>query len=96
VLFLDSFTSQKHEKIMDDNRDSITIVRVGNAAGGAGPQIYLASGKKMECKALRDLPKRGAPAHSKVIMTPSAYMTDDAWSEIAPLLAKGIRCMPVR
>ena len=30
---------------MDDNRQSITIVRVGNAEGCQGPQIYLAAGK---------------------------------------------------
>jgi hypothetical protein len=80
---------------MDDNRDSITIVRVGNAAGGAGPQIYLAKGKTLEVNTLKNLEKHGAPKYSKIIMTPNAYMTDEAWTEAAQSLAKGIRAFPV-
>lgn len=38
---------KKHEKNMDDNRASITIVRVGTAAGNSGPQTFLATGKVM-------------------------------------------------
>ena len=81
---------------MDDNRQSITIVRVGNAEGCQGPQIYLAAGKSIEAKVLKDLQKNcGAPRHSQVIMTPTAYMTDVAWEQCALVLAKGIRDMEV-
>jgi hypothetical protein len=86
---------KKHEKNVDDNRDSITIVRVGNAAGNNGPLIFLATGKKLENRALRNLDRKGHPAGSKVVMTPSAYMTDEAWKELVPTLCKGIRAMPV-
>jgi hypothetical protein len=47
----------------------------------------------MECKALSNLEAIGAPPHSRVILTPSAYMTDETWIECAPHIAKGIRAM---
>lgn len=87
---------KKQEKNSDDNRDSITIVRVGNAAGNAGPQIYLAKGKSLPHKQLKQIEKLGATKGSKIIMTPSAYMTDEAWANAAPSIAEGIRKMPVR
>ena len=88
--------TRKHEKIMDDNRCPITVVHVGSASGSSGPQTYLAAGKRIECKELSNLEAIGAPPHSRVIMTPSAYMTDEAWIECAPHIAKGIRAMDVR
>lgn len=83
---------KKHEKNTDDSRESITAVRIGNAAGNEGPYIFLAKGKKMECKSLQPnvLREKGAPGGSRVIMTPSAYMNDVAWLEMAPYLADGI------
>jgi hypothetical protein len=32
---------------------------------------------------------------SKVIMSPSAYMTDETWMTVVPFLSKGIRKMPI-
>jgi hypothetical protein len=81
---------KKQEKNSDDNRDSIIIVRVGNSAGCGGPQIYLAKGKAIPHKKLMNLEKIGAPKGSKVIMTPSAYMTYEAWTEAAPFIAERI------
>ena len=86
---------RKHNKNVEDNRDSITLVRVDNAGGHSGPLIFLAKGKTMDVPALKDLSKHGAPPHSTIIMTPSAFMTDEAWAKVAPVLAKGIRAMPV-
>ncbi len=86
---------KKHNKSVEDNRDSITVVRVGNAGGNSGPLIFLAKGKTMDVPALKDLMKIGAPPHSTVIMTPSAFMTDEAWAKVSQVLAKGIRAMPV-
>jgi hypothetical protein len=80
---------------MDENRDSITIVRVGNAACMSGPLIFLAKGKHMDVPALKHLEKCGAPIGSTIIMTPSAYMTDKARKSLALPLAKGIRAMEV-
>ena len=60
---------KKQEKNSDDNRDSITIVRIGNAAGESGPQIYLARGKTLPLSKLQNLPRLGAPKGSKAEMT---------------------------
>ena len=49
----------------------------------------------MDVKALENLEDLGAPKGSKIIMTPNAYMTDDAWAELALPLAKGIREMEI-
>jgi hypothetical protein len=87
---------KKHNKSVEDNRDSITIVRIGNAGGSSGPLLFLARGKTMDVPALKNLPSLGAPPNSKIIMTPTAFMTDEAWAALAPNLAKGIRAMPVR
>ena len=43
---------KKHTKNNWDNKDSITIVRVGNAGGTNGPLIFLAKGQRMTVKAL--------------------------------------------
>jgi hypothetical protein len=85
------------KKNTDDSRESITAVRTGNAAGNEGPYIFLAKGKKMECKSLgpNALREKGAPAGSRVIMAPSAYMNDKTWLEVAPYLSDGIRDIPV-
>jgi len=37
----------------------------------------------------------GVPPGSKVIMTPNAFMNNEAWEEIVPLLAKAVRELPV-
>lgn len=41
------------------------------------------------------LVKQGAPVGSTIVMTPTGYMTEEAWLEMAPTIAKGIREMPV-
>mgnify|MGYP001031646604 CR=1 FL=1 len=86
---------KKHQKNSADSRDSITIVRVGNAAGSNGPLIFLAKGKSMDVPALKNLEKLGAPKCSTIVMTPNAYMTDEAWATVAVSLCKGIREMEV-
>jgi hypothetical protein len=81
---------KKTGKNSGDNRDFITIVRVEYFAGCGGPQIYLAKGKAIPHKKLMNLEKIGAQKGSKVIMIPSAYMTDKAWTEAALFIAKGL------
>jgi hypothetical protein len=49
----------------------------------------------MDNTAFRDIDKRpGVPKGSGVFMTPSAYMNDETWAKIAPVIADGIRAMP--
>jgi hypothetical protein len=90
---------KKHEKTTQDCRESVTMIRIGSAAGTQGPWIFLVKGKKELDKnsALRNLRASFpmAPPFSKVFVTPNAYLTDDCWREITPYIAKGIRAMPV-
>ena len=88
---------KKHEKNTQDNRDSITIVRIGNAAGNSGPWFFLIKRKELaiDCPLhnLKSFP--GVPPGSKVVCTENAYMTDATWIKLAPDIAAGIRMMPV-
>jgi hypothetical protein len=87
---------KKHEKNVADSRESITTVRVGSSANGDGPRFFLAKGKEIELETFRHFTVNyTAPPGSKVIMTPNAYMTDEAWMELVPHLCRGIRQMDV-
>ncbi len=57
--------------------------------------IFLAAGKKMEQQTLKNFEKHGPPKGSTIVMTSTAYITDKAWAQVAPSLAKGIQAMPV-
>jgi hypothetical protein len=46
---------KKHEKNTQDNRDSITIVRIGSAGGTSGPRIFLIKREELE---------KGCPLHN--------------------------------
>jgi hypothetical protein len=86
---------QKHEVAVDDNSKSLSTVCIGSSAGNEGPLFVLAKGKKLDSPALVKQMKEMSPPHSRIIMTPSAYMTDAAWLDLVPDLCKGIRAMPV-
>ena len=95
VCVLSEKTREVTAKRMSDSKFSITILRVGSAAGCDGPIIFLVKGEKIECEALKDIVKNfGCPPGSCVIPTPTAYMTDKAWNELIPKLIEGIRAMP--
>ena len=71
---------------------------MGAAAGTEGPRIFLLACQKLRISSFKvgkfeQVHK--APPFSHCVPTPSAYMTDDAWTEMAESLAKGIRAMPV-
>ena len=85
---------KKHEKNMADCRESITVVRVGSSSGVDGPRVYLAKGKEIELNSFKDFTANyKAPHGSHIVMTPIAYMTDEAWRELVPKLCEGIRAM---
>ena len=95
VKVIGAASKSKTEKIMEDCRASITVLRTGAAGGFTGPWIFLAAGKAIGCASLRKIDAMpGVPPNSKVYMTPTAYMTDSVYAEIAPHLAAGIRKMP--
>ena len=79
---------------MSDARFSITLLRVGSAAGVDGPLIILTKGESLEFRLLSNIVKNyGCPPGSCVIPTPTAYMTDEVWLKILPSLLKGSRQM---
>ena len=74
-----SAARKKHEKNTSDSRQSITIVRVGSAAGVEGFCIFLAKGVELTAESM--LKKNFARIHkapigSFVVMTPNVYMTN--------------------
>ena len=80
---------------MEDCRASITVLRTGAAGGFTGPWIFLTAGKIIGCVSLQKIDAMpGVPPNSKIYMTPTAYMTDSVYADIAPHLAAGIRKMP--
>ena len=90
---------KKHEKTTSDNKKSITIMRIGSPSGASGPWIFLIK-KQTELEKqspLRNLMRSfpNVPPGSVVIPTPNAYMTNDNTIKIAPIIAKGIRNMPI-
>jgi hypothetical protein len=92
-----------HEVHTADSRVSITSVECGNAAGNDGPSVYLMTGEKMpkyvylenQFGSTKWLQDNGAPPGSFVHMTPNAYMTNEAWDEIADRMSRRIREMTV-
>ena len=57
---------RKKQEKNRENVYSISIVRVGNAAGNSGPLIFHADGKKLESKALNNLDRKGHLSGSTV------------------------------
>ena len=68
---------------------------MGNASGNSVPLIFLADGKKLESKAIKNLDRKGRLTGSTVIMTPRYYMTNVAWIQLAPIVCKGVCYMTV-
>ena len=87
---------KKHKKNASDSGQSITIVRVGSAAGVEGPGIFLAKGVELTTELM--LKKNFARIHkapivSFVEMTPNGYMKNKVWMKIVRHLCDGIRAM---
>ena len=87
----------KHEKITDNNRDSISSFRAGSLPGADGPHIYMTKGVKVDMENLRvDFAKKhNAPLRLGVYATPNAYLNDKTWRKMSPAFCKGICMMPV-
>jgi hypothetical protein len=91
-----SAARKKHEKNTLNSRQSIMVVRVGSAAGVEGLRIFLAKEKELTTELMHKnnfACVHKAPIGSYVMMTPNAYMTNEAWMEITPSLCNGIRAM---
>jgi hypothetical protein len=89
-------TKKKHETSAGDSRCSITIVRTTATGGSTGPTQFLCKGvKAREHFTPAWLIRNGAATGSGIYMTPSAFMTEKTWEDMATDRAKGIRAMPV-
>lgn len=88
---------KKHEKIVDDSRKTITVMRSGNAHGNQGPSALVLAGKKNPSFLSDGFIKRhGGPPGTCVVMTENAFMTDEAWLKAVPNIAEGVRiCVDV-
>lgn len=98
VYVIANANKSKQEKNNSDSRLSITSVRCGSAAGEDLSRVFLAQGQTLQHKTMRpgEFHKHHkSPVGSGVIMTPSAYMTNEAWKETVEVMAKGIRSAPV-
>ena len=90
-----SADKKKHEKLLQDSRVSITVVRTGTVAGDTGPTIFLLKGTKKRAFYTDDFfVRHGMAVGSTIVMTENAYMTDDAWLECSQSIVKGYRSMP--
>ena len=82
----------KTEKISDDRQGSITTVQTGFASGQQGEYFFLAKGKNPDRYEFKNLHKYfKAPEGYEDIMTPNAFMNDEAWLGIITRLCKSIR-----
>ncbi len=81
---------KKQEKLLQDCRCSITVVRTGTASGITEPTVFLLKGAKRHNNFNDDyLLRYGMAKGSPVLMTENAYMTDDAWLEASKAIVKG-------
>jgi hypothetical protein len=86
----------KHEVTTAGSRTSITVYRSGAASGNDGPTAYLPAGVHRKAAFTDEfLVRQGSAPGSTVVMTPTGYMTEEAWVKMAPSMASGIRQMPV-
>ena len=86
----------KHDVPAGSSRTSITLYRTGSAAGAHGPTAFLPPGERRKSGYTDEfLEKHGAAKGSTIAMTPTGYMTEEAWVELAPTIADGIRALPV-
>ena len=84
VKVLGDLEKAKHEKILNDSRDSITILRCASTAGSTGPTNFVMQGNTAkEGYNEKFLLRHGAAPGSTIEMSPSAFMTREAWLGMA-------------
>ena len=83
IYVVASSGNNKTKKISDDYREYIKIVQTGFASGQQGAYLFIAKGKNLDRYKFKNLHKDfKAPEGSEVVMTPNAFMNDEAWLEI--------------
>lgn len=73
-------------------RKSCTQIRCGCAGNVSGPTFWLMTGKDVNAVYTEEfLEQNGAAKFSMIIMTPTGFLTDEAWQQMEPNLTSGIR-----
>ena len=80
-----------------ESRFSITVLRVGSAAGVNVPVIFMAEGTKLHprLKATNLVTRYGFPEGSYAITNKAEYMYDDIWAKVVKVVDPGIRKMKI-
>ena len=84
----------KQEKNIHDSRTSITAYQAGLVSGNQGPTGILCVGKKKK-RGYPDtfLQTYGVAISSTIIMTETAFMTEDSWRKMSPKMMEWYRAM---
>ena len=82
---------KKHQKNLDDSRESITALRTGCAKGN-GPTVFLCKGERVAPGFTQKFfENRGMVGGTCVLMTPSAFMTIEVWRKIVEIIPDALR-----
>ena len=94
---IESKDKPRHDKNFSSSRFSITVFRVGNAAGVNGPVIFLEKRKKVypRLKVNNFVTRYVLTEGSCVVPNKAAYMDDETWEKVMKLVAPGIIKMKV-
>ena len=83
---------RKHER-ETAGRTTHSMIKVINSAGDVGPCCLLMTGKKPRAGHTDAwLLSEGAPPGSRIIMTPSGCLTDEAWDDLSAWQRACDRC----
>jgi hypothetical protein len=95
-MIVGSMDQKKHEKAIADSCVSMTLYRTGSIAGTQGPTIAVMAGKHQRAGFTdKFLTKHGMVEGSTIIMTPTAFVTEEAWEEMTPFVIEGIRSIDI-
>ena len=95
IKIIGEFKKKKHEKIVGDCRASSTLARSGSFGGSNGPTGFIMAGQRVKTGYTEAyLERHGAAPGSQILMTESAFMTEECWEEMTPKYVDGYRKMP--
>ena len=92
IKIVGSKEKKKHDNEKGSSRDSMTNIRCGNAANRQAATFMLLAGKKRNDDYSDDfLLRNGAAPGSTILMTESAFLCKEAWTQLVPMLCKSLR-----
>ena len=96
LMIIGGSDRKKHENRLDESRLSLTLIRIGNAAGNEGPWIFLYKGKSNPNKSISDavlVYQLGGHVGSHCDRTINEYLTYNAWLELSTILQRSfVKC----